>query len=371
VEHRGLQWSSPTLLSALHTVEFIHSSGSYVTLDGLIILNDVPVTPTITPTGTVTPTATTIPPTTTPAPPYPYYLMHTGNFGTQTSQNCRATGYAKKIDAGTGTVYIRIYIDNVLRAGKYTAKGGAFNFDLLTLPGYVFTTGEDHNVTLMAILENSQAYYLLNPNTSQPGGTINCATSAQTATSTAANTSTPISTPTSTQLPTHTPTISVTPTVTNTIVPTSTYTSTSTRTSTPAATATLTQTQTPTRTATQTSVPGSVTSTPRPLYPYDLKHTGNFGTQTLANCRAIGYAKKVNAATGTVYIRIYVDGTLVSGRYTARGGNINFDLRSLPGFTFSTGVNHTVMLMAILENSQPYYLINPASNQPGGVINCQ
>jgi hypothetical protein len=163
----------------------------------------------------------------------------------------------------------------------------------------------------------------------------------------------------------------VTPTNTSTILPTSTYTPTSTFTSTPAATATPTQTRTATKTATQTNTPGSVTSTPRPLYPYDLKHTGNFGTQTLANCRAIGYAKKINASTGTVYIRIYVDGTLVSGRYTARGGNINFDLLSLPGFTFSTGVNHTVMLMAILENSQPYYLINPATNQPGGVINCQ
>ena len=371
VEHRGLQWTSPTLPGALHTIEFIHASGSYVTLDGLITLNDVPVTPTITPTSTVTPTATTIPPTTTPAPPYPYYLVLTGNFGTQASQNCRAIGYAKRIDAGTGTVYIRIYIDNVLRVGKYTARGGAINFDLLTLPGYVFTTGEDHNVTLMAILENSQAYYLLNPNTNQPGGTINCALSSQTATSTATNTSTPVSTAVSTQTPTITLTNTVTPTNTSTILPTSTYTSTLTHTSTPTNTATPTQTRTVTKTATQTTVPGSVTSTPRPLYPYDLKHTGNFGSQTLANCRAIGYAKKINAATGTVYIRIYVDGTLVSGRYTARGGNLNFDLLSLPGFTFSTGVNHTVMLMAILENSQPYYLINPVSNQPGGVINCQ
>ncbi len=371
VDHRGLQWSSPTLPSALHTVEFIHTSGSYVTLDGLIILNDVPVTPTITPTGTVTQTATTIPPTTTPAPPYPYYLVHNGNFGAQTSVNCRAIGYAKKIDAGTGTVYIRIYIDNVLRSGKYTAKGGAFNFDLLTLPGYNFTTGEDHNVTLMAILENSQPYYLINPNTNQPGGTINCAMGALTATSTATNTSTPVSVPTSTQTPTTTQTNTVTPTITNTISPTATSTSTSTLTSTPTRTVTPTQTQMAINTATQTNTPGSVTSTPRPIYPYDLKHTGNFGTQSLANCKAIGYAKKINAGTGTVYIRIYVDGALVSGRYTARGGNFNFDLLSLPGFAFSTGENHAVVLMAILENSQPYYLINPNSNQPGGIINCQ
>jgi hypothetical protein len=371
VEHRGLQWTSPTVSSGPHTVEFIHASGSYVTLDGLIIQNDVPVTPSITPTGTMTPTSTTVPPTTTPAPPYPYYLSHTGNFGAQTSANCRAIGYAKKIDAGTGTVYIRIYIDDVLRAGKYTAKGGAFNFDLLSLPGYNFTTGQDHNITLMAILENSQPYYLINPNTNQPGGTINCAMSAQTATNTATNTSTPVSAPSTTQTPTNTLTNTVTPTITNTISPTSTSTSTSTWTSTPTKTATPTQTRTVTKTATQTTMPGSVTSTPKPIYPYDLKHTGNFGTQTLSNCRAIGYAKKINAGTGTVYIRIYVDGALVSGRYTARGGSFNFDLLSLPRFAFSTGQNHTVVLMAILENSQPYYLINPSSNQPGGVINCQ
>ncbi len=223
VEHRGLQWSSPVLTSGLHTVEFIHASGSYVTLDGLIILNDVPITPTITPTGSITQTATAILPTTTPLPPYPYYLVHTGNFGAQTSENCRAIGYARKINAGTGTVYIRIYIDGVLRAGKYTAKGGAFNFDLLTLPGFNFTSGEDHNITLMAILENSLPYYLINPNTNQPGGVINCAIGAQTATSTASNTPTQVTAPTSTQTPTNTLTNTATPTNTSTILPTSTF----------------------------------------------------------------------------------------------------------------------------------------------------
>ncbi len=371
VDHRGMQWSSPALTSGLHTVEFIHASGSYVTLDGLIILNDVPITPTITPTGSITQTATAIPPTTTPLPPYPYYLVHSGNFSAQTSENCRAIGYAKKIDAGTGTVYIRIYIDNALVAGKYTARGGAFNFDLLTLPGYTFTTGQDHNITLMAILENSLPYYLINPNTNQPGGTINCALSARTATSTATITPTPETTIISTQTSTNTSTNTVTPTNTRTILPTFTYTPTLTITRTPANTATPTQTHTVTRTATQTTVPGSVTSTPKPKYPYNLKHTGNFGMQTLANCKAIGYAKKINSATGTVYIRIYVDGTLVTGRYTARGGSFNFDLLSLSGSTFTIGDNHTVVLMAILENSHPYYLINPVSNQPGGVINCQ
>lgn len=66
-----------------------------------------------------------------------------------------------------------------------------------------------------------------------------------------------------------------------------------------------------------------------------------------------------------------MDGVLVSGKYTARGGGINFDLLALPGNPFSTGVEHSVKLMAILENGQPYNLVNPLTHQPGGLLTCQ
>ena len=127
----------------------------------------------------------------------------------------------------------------------------------------------------------------------------------------------------------------------------------------------------PTATIAPSSTPGGPTATPRPLYAYNLVQTGNYGSQTLANCRALGYANKVSGATGTVYIRIYVDDVLVAGKYTAKGGGINFDLLTLPGNPFTTGVQHNVKLMAFLENGLPYYLINSSTHEPGGLLTCE
>ncbi len=295
-----------------------------------------PVTPTsVPPTATTAPSSTPGGPTATPRPPYAYNLVQTGNYGSQTLANCRVLGYANKVSGTTGTVYIRIYLDDVLVAGKYTLKGGGINFDLLTLPGNPFTIDVAHNIKLMAILENSLPYYLINSSTGVPGGTITCSASAVTATP--VNTSIP---PSSTPVgPSATP-------VTPTSVP-------------------------PTATTAPSSTPGGPTATPRPLYAYNLVQSGNYGSQTLANCRAIGYANKVSGTTGTVYIRIYLDDVLVAGKYTAKGGGINFDLLTLPGNPFTTGIQHNVKLMAFLENGQPYYLINSSTHEPGGLLTCE
>jgi hypothetical protein len=295
-----------------------------------------PVTPTaVLPTATTSPSSTPGGPTSTPRPLYAYNLVQTGNYSSQTLANCRVLGYASKVSGGTGTVYIRIYMDDVLVAGKYTTTGGGINFDLLTLPGNPFTTNLAHNIKLMAVLENSLPYYLINSSTGVPGGTITCSDTAATATS--VNTSIP---PSSTPIgPSATP-------VTPTAVP-------------------------PTVTSAPSSTPGGPTATPRPLYAYNLVQTGNYGSQTIANCRAIGYANKVRGATGTVYIRIYMDDVLVAGKYTAKGGGINFDLLTLPGNPFTTGIQHNVKLMAFLENGLPYYLINSSTHEPGGLLTCE
>lgn len=146
-------------------------------------------------------------------------------------------------------------MDDVLVAGKYTAKGGGINFDLLSLPGNPITLDVAHKVKLMAILENGLPYDLINPLTHQAGGTLPCSALAAT------------STPTCT---------SIAPTKTNTPVsPTSTI--------------------APTRTNTSAPLPTNTpkaTATPKPLYAYNLVQSGNFSSQTLANCRAIGYAQK-------------------------------------------------------------------------------
>lgn len=283
--------------------------------------------PTSSPSNTSTPTSSSTPKvaTATPKPLYAYKLVHSGNFGNQTTANCRAIGYAQKVNSGTGTIFIRIYVDDIFVTGKYSAKGGLINFDLLTLPGNPFTLGVLHDIKLMAILENGQPYFLINPATHLPGGKLTCSAPAASAT------------------PTYTP-----------VGPTS--------------TASPTPSNTPISTATSTPV---ATATPKPLYAYNLVHSGYFGSQSIANCRAIGYAQKVNSGTGTVYIRIYVDDILVAGKYTARGGGINFDLLSLPGNPFTLGVVHNIKLKAILENGQPYYLINPLTHQPGGFLTCQ
>ncbi len=300
---------------------------------------NTPIGPTSTASATRTNTSTPLPSNTpgataTPRPLYAYNLVHNGTFGSQTAANCRAIGYAKKVSGGTGTVYIRIYVDNVLVGGKFTSSGGEINFDLLALPGNPFTLGTEHSVRLMAILENGQPYNLINPSSGLAGGMLSC--SAPTATATLTST---------VEIPTNTPD-----------GPTSTASATQTNTSIPL----------------PTNTPGiTATATPRPLYPYYLVHSGNFGSQSLANCRATGYAQKVNSGTGTVYIRIYVDDVLVAGKYTAKGGEINFDLLALPGNPFTTGVEHKVKLMAILENGQPYNLTNPITHQPGGLLTCQ
>jgi hypothetical protein len=226
-------------------------------------------------------------------------------------------------------------LDNILVSGKYTSRGGGINFDLLSLPGNPFTLGVTHNIKLMAILENSLPYYLKNSSTGVPGGTITCSNTATTATPT--NTSVP---PSSTPVgPTATP-------VTPTAVP-------------------------PTATTAPSNTPGGPTSTPRPIYAYNLVQTGNYGSQTLANCRVLGYASKVSGGTGTVFIRIYLDDVMVAGKYTARGGGINFDLLTLPGNPFTTGIQHNVKLMAYLENGLPYYLINSSTHLPGGLLTCE
>ncbi len=295
-----------------------------------------PVTPTaVPPTATTAPSSTPGGPTATPRPIYVYNLVQTGNYGSQTLSTCRVLGYASKVSGGTGTVYIRIYLDDLLVAGKYTATGGGINFDLLTLPGNPFTINVAHNIKLMAILENSLPYYLINSSTGVPGGTITCSDTATTATP--VNTSVPASsTPVG---PSATP-------VTPTAVP-------------------------PTATTAPSSTPGGPTATPRPLYAYNLVQTGNYGSQNLNNCRVIGYASKLSGGTGTVYIRIYLDEILVAGKYTAKGGEINFDLLTLPGNPFTTGILHNVKLMAFLENGQPYYLINSSTHEPGGLLTCE
>ena len=295
-----------------------------------------PVTPTeVPPTATTASSSTPGGPTATPRPLYAYNLVQSGNYGSQTLANCRVLGYASKVSGGTGTVYIRMYMDDVLVAGKYTTTGGGINFDLLTLPGNPFTTDEAHNIKLMAVLENSLPYYLINSSTGVPGGTITCSNTAATATPT--NTSVP---------PSSTP---VGPTATL-ITPTA---------------------VSPTATAAPSSTPGGPTATPRPLYAYNLVQTGNYGSQNLNNCKVIGYANKVSGSTGTVYIRIYMDDILVAGKYTAKGGGINFDLLTLPGNPFTTGIQHSVKLMAFLENGLPYYLINSSTHLPGGLLTCE
>jgi len=102
-----------------------------------------------------------------------------------------------------------------------------------------------------------------------------------------------------------------------------------------------------------------------------LKHTGNFGVQSSANCKAIGYAKKLIGTTGMSYIRVYVDGAFVVTKPSLSGGTFNFNLLNLkPGYTFSLSIPHTVLLKTQLENGYWYDLINPNTGTGGGSITC-
>ena len=168
-----------------HTIVLTHLSGTYVSLDGFIVSGSPAVTATVgptstassTPTASPTPTASSTPnggPTATLVPIYAYNLVHSGNFGSQTLANCHAIGYAHKVTGGTGSLYIRIYVDNVLVGGKFSNTGGSIDFDLTNLPSFTFTPGVEHEVRMMAILENSQPYDLINPVTHQPGGLLTC-----------------------------------------------------------------------------------------------------------------------------------------------------------------------------------------------------
>ena len=181
------------------------------------------------PSSTSTKAATSTPVNTT------YTLRQTGNFGNQLATACLAKGYAKKISGTTGTVWIRVYVDNVHVTTKITTTGGSFSFDLFNLStGYTFTRGVNHKITLYAQLSNGVWYPLINSVTGTPGGTINCLantatpTKTFTKTSTSTNTSSPSKTNTSTQTatPTQTKTSTKTSTMTNTpvILPTSTST---------------------------------------------------------------------------------------------------------------------------------------------------
>lgn len=312
-----------------------------------IYANEITITPdsvTATTQNGITGTPTKIPTNTkTPVPLYPYSLIQTGYYGTQTAGHCQATGYAKKLTGGTGTVFIRVYLDNKQVYGFFTPKGGAFSLDLTTIPGFSFSTL--HNVKLMAVLENGSPYYLLNSTTGKPGGNITCLP--------ATATPQPTATAIPTTLPSHT-------SIPDTLIPGNT---------TPTQTLTSTYPFTTTATTTQSAIQPTIT--PKPLYPYNLVQYGYFGVQPSETCKTIGYAQKVSAPTGTVYIRLYVDGKLVTGKFSDKGGLISFDLLNLPGYTFTKGTNHTVKLMAILENGYPYYLINPNTKQPGGMINCK
>jgi hypothetical protein len=160
-QKKQLRWSSGDLGAGVHTLTLTHMTGTYVTLDGIIVSGPATATPTAGPTAT-------------PKPKYPYNLVHSGNFGSQTIAKCHAVGYAKKVSGSTGKVYIRIYVDDVLVGGNFTNSGGSFDFNLTTLPGFTFTTGIEHKVNLMAILENTLPYDLINPITHQPGGLLTC-----------------------------------------------------------------------------------------------------------------------------------------------------------------------------------------------------
>ncbi len=160
-QKKQLRWSSGNLEAGVHTITLTHLTGTYVTLDGIIVSGP----------ATATPIAGL---TATPKPIYPYNLVHSGKFGSQTLANCHAVGYAKKVSGTTGKIYIRIYVDDVLVGGQYSIKGGTFDFDLTNLPGFTFTTGIEHEIRLMAILENTLPYDLINPVTHQPGGLLTC-----------------------------------------------------------------------------------------------------------------------------------------------------------------------------------------------------
>jgi hypothetical protein len=174
-----LHWTSSGLGTGTHTIVVTHQSGTYVSLDGFIVSGPPAATSTVGPTATAssTPTASLTPtggPTATMVPIYPYNLVHTGSFGSQTLANCHAIGYAQKVTGGTGSVYIRIYVDNVLVGGKFSNTGGSIDFDLINLPRFTFIQGVEHDVRMMAILENSEPYDLINPVTHQPGGLLTC-----------------------------------------------------------------------------------------------------------------------------------------------------------------------------------------------------
>ena len=161
MQKQQLHWTSGDLGAGIHTIVLTHLTGTYVTLDGFIVSGPPAATPTAGPSAT-------------PVPIYAYSLVHTGNFGTQTETNCHAIGYAKKISGGTGSLYIRVYVDDVLVGGKFSNTGGTFDFDLLSLPGFTYMLGIEHEVRLMAILENSQPYDLINPNSHTAGGLLTC-----------------------------------------------------------------------------------------------------------------------------------------------------------------------------------------------------
>ncbi len=338
-------------------------------------------TPTSSSTSTRTPTKTSTPSNIT------YSLKQTGNFGAQSASNCFAVGYARKLSGTSGKVWIRVYVDNAYVTIKETLSGGTINFDLFTLkPGFTFITGVDHNVKMYAQLENGFWYALNNTLTGTPGGTVNCSapTATPTITDTPTTTNTPSITPTKTKTSSRTPTASKTPTVTKTptntptssftpsatFTPSETSTLTATKTKTPTKTATVTKTATRTLAPTNTKTP-THTPTYKPNTSYSLKHTGNFGVQTSANCKAIGYAKKITGTTGMSYIRVYVDGVFVVTKPSLSGGTFNFNLLNLkPEYIFSLSTSHTVLLKTQLENGYWYDLINPNTGIGGGSITC-
>ena len=135
-------------------------------------------TPSNTYTATSTPTITnTYTPTSTPTNPpnKTYNLVQTGKFGTQPLYRCKATGYTQKKVGVTGTLNIRIFVDDLFVVTKPTARGGTFTFDLLTLrQDYVFTTGVLHKITLYTQLENGYWYALRNSVTGTRYGNITC-----------------------------------------------------------------------------------------------------------------------------------------------------------------------------------------------------
>lgn len=140
---------------------------------------------------------------------------------------CRAYGQLTKSSGSTGSLNMRMFIDEVQVGIFSTQVGGAFNYDLRStclrnMSGTcvnlqtVFTLDTPHTIRFMVQLENGQWYDVDDAAPFPKSLTCRYATPTATRTNTATRTLTPTRTTTGTPTLTRTPTITLTPSITPT-----------------------------------------------------------------------------------------------------------------------------------------------------------